>query len=615
MLVLDDDALFRSLVRAALESEGMDVLEAAKGRIASQLLAEARPDLVIVDGLLPDTNGIRWIERVRDAGSDVPIVFVSAFYRDIGTFQRLTRELGVSRVVNKPVEPRLFGAAIRQILEEKPPREATEEELAEVADALGRMTDESIVAPLPLAAGVDYEHAHEALVAVADDATLPDTMVGKPESRPPSIHPTIEVPLSPAMEKLLYVHVLFLAEDETLVEFVQGAFHDRLVALHVVRTSDEFSAALAQRRPDVAVVALPASGVERIAKGVVALRKSPLAAAVPLLVLAERGDVGVRLWSSRLGARGVLCAPFDGPDLAAKVLGLYARSRADRPRVLFFTADEVEDDLGRAIASAGLVVERVTDGDSMIATLAALRPEVVLLGGAEGHSEWTSVIRTAEGGDQPAIVVVGDVDVRAALLAGADDVVPELADGIRVIRARAERVVGHRMASGACPLTLLPSRLPFELQLRKRAMFCRRLKVPFTVAAIRLDGLDRLQADHGRAVRDRLVVALGRLLAARFRVDDIRGRWARDTLVVAFGNASPRSLVSTLARFQDEFRALVVLGRDGIRIGTTVSIGAAAIGEAGTTLESVLRLAFARMEEAGHGGGGRVVTEGLGSAT
>ena len=103
ILLLDDDTQFRSSVIPALEAFGLRVLSATKGSIARAQLEEEEPSMLIVDGLLPDVNGIEWIEALRADGNQTPIIFVSAFYRDLNTFKHLTHNLGVLKVFHKPV--------------------------------------------------------------------------------------------------------------------------------------------------------------------------------------------------------------------------------------------------------------------------------------------------------------------------------------------------------------------------------------------------------------------------------------------------------------------------------------------------------------------------------
>jgi DNA-binding response OmpR family regulator len=100
---LDDDHSFRSKFAAReLEERGFRVLEASKIREARSLLESERPDLLIADGLLPDGNGIEFIAELRRSGSPIPVIFVSAFWKDKQTHDRLTA-LGNVQVLRKPL--------------------------------------------------------------------------------------------------------------------------------------------------------------------------------------------------------------------------------------------------------------------------------------------------------------------------------------------------------------------------------------------------------------------------------------------------------------------------------------------------------------------------------
>lgn len=100
----------------------MRVLTATKGSIARALVEDEEPSLLVVDGLLPDTNGITWIEELRRDGFDTPIVFVSAFYRDLPTFRHLTQSLDVKKVYHKPVTVDRFARALASVVATQPPR-------------------------------------------------------------------------------------------------------------------------------------------------------------------------------------------------------------------------------------------------------------------------------------------------------------------------------------------------------------------------------------------------------------------------------------------------------------------------------------------------------------
>ena len=117
ILLLDDDVPFRALLATVLTARDCRVLEAGSGKAATSLLETENPDLLIVDGLLPDVSGAEWIERVRQRDTDTTIVFLSAYWRDLETFQRLTEELTVSMVAYKPIQPLAFAETIIELLD------------------------------------------------------------------------------------------------------------------------------------------------------------------------------------------------------------------------------------------------------------------------------------------------------------------------------------------------------------------------------------------------------------------------------------------------------------------------------------------------------------------
>lgn len=112
ILLLDDDDLFRKMVVPGLHAKGFAVEEAATGGEALSLIASSKFDLLIVDGVLPDTDGIKWITRYKASGGRVPIVFVSGHWQSSEVYEILTRDLKVSQIIHKPVIPQVFAEQI-----------------------------------------------------------------------------------------------------------------------------------------------------------------------------------------------------------------------------------------------------------------------------------------------------------------------------------------------------------------------------------------------------------------------------------------------------------------------------------------------------------------------
>src|SRR5207248_2057595 len=74
VLIVDDTEDSRYLLRRTLEKHGWIVEEASTGREAIDKLRASEPDVVVLDYLLPDTEGVALLRRMRDAGSKAPVV-------------------------------------------------------------------------------------------------------------------------------------------------------------------------------------------------------------------------------------------------------------------------------------------------------------------------------------------------------------------------------------------------------------------------------------------------------------------------------------------------------------------------------------------------------------
>jgi two-component system OmpR family response regulator len=78
VLVVDDESSIRDAVATTLRYEGFDVTEAATGRQALRLAGEQAPDVVILDLMLPDIDGIQVCRLLRQAGLDCHVLFLTA---------------------------------------------------------------------------------------------------------------------------------------------------------------------------------------------------------------------------------------------------------------------------------------------------------------------------------------------------------------------------------------------------------------------------------------------------------------------------------------------------------------------------------------------------------
>ncbi|MBI2568164.1 MAG: response regulator [Candidatus Schekmanbacteria bacterium] len=119
ILVVDDDAAFRRLLRAVFASRGWRLYEARRISEARAELAARQIDLVIVDGLLPDGNGLDLLAEIAQSESKTRRIFVSAFrgFHDKLTHRRLVDDLRVSLVLRKPLIATELVAQIESLLQ------------------------------------------------------------------------------------------------------------------------------------------------------------------------------------------------------------------------------------------------------------------------------------------------------------------------------------------------------------------------------------------------------------------------------------------------------------------------------------------------------------------
>jgi len=113
VLVVDDEPIVRDVVVRYLEQEGYRTLQAADGDAARSLLERETPSLVVLDLMLPGTDGLALCRWIRGR-SDLPVIMVTALGEEADRLAGL--ELGADDYLTKPFSPRELVARVKAVL-------------------------------------------------------------------------------------------------------------------------------------------------------------------------------------------------------------------------------------------------------------------------------------------------------------------------------------------------------------------------------------------------------------------------------------------------------------------------------------------------------------------
>jgi DNA-binding response OmpR family regulator len=117
ILVVDDEPIVRDVIARYLGRDGFTVLEAGDGDSARVMLERERPEIVVLDVMLPGVDGLELMRWIR-ARSDLPVILLTA--RGDESDRIVGLELGADDYVTKPFSPRELAARVRSVLRRAP---------------------------------------------------------------------------------------------------------------------------------------------------------------------------------------------------------------------------------------------------------------------------------------------------------------------------------------------------------------------------------------------------------------------------------------------------------------------------------------------------------------
>jgi len=132
VLVVDDDKAVRESLRRSLEFNGYAVARAGDGAEALAVISAARPDVVVMDVMMPRLNGLEATRALRTAGNDVPIIVLTALDAVGDRVDGL--DAGADDYLTKPFALPELLARLRALLRRAVPAEGADDEVLSFAD-------------------------------------------------------------------------------------------------------------------------------------------------------------------------------------------------------------------------------------------------------------------------------------------------------------------------------------------------------------------------------------------------------------------------------------------------------------------------------------------------
>jgi len=127
VLVVDDEAKIRSFLRLVLEPAGYDVIEAPDGKQAFQKALVSKADLVIMDLVMPEQEGIETILALRRELPSIGIIAISGAFD--GQFLTVARAVGADATLDKPVGAETLLTTVVEVLSQRRKRRSTKSDI------------------------------------------------------------------------------------------------------------------------------------------------------------------------------------------------------------------------------------------------------------------------------------------------------------------------------------------------------------------------------------------------------------------------------------------------------------------------------------------------------
>ncbi|WP_271272213.1 phosphate regulon transcriptional regulator PhoB [Aliamphritea hakodatensis] len=122
ILIVDDEAPIREMIAVALEMAGYECMEAESAQAAHSIVLDEKPDMVLLDWMMPGISGVEFARRLRkdEVTADIPIIMLTAKGDEDHKIKGL--ESGIDDYITKPFSPRELVARLKTVLRRATPK-------------------------------------------------------------------------------------------------------------------------------------------------------------------------------------------------------------------------------------------------------------------------------------------------------------------------------------------------------------------------------------------------------------------------------------------------------------------------------------------------------------
>jgi len=659
ILLVDGDTQFCKLIVPVLEGRGHKVLQAETGARGDELLKTESLDLVIVSGPMPDGDAVEWINSLRISGNHIQVVFVGASFQEVQSHKaKLEKDLGVSLAVHKPVIPFVFGAQVETQLSSDGLDNQTKKlkdfetmflalvtkysrvlpsKLSDLSTAIEKARanphDRELLANVRAQAhkikgtggSLGFRQVGECMAFIEHAAT---TLHQKHEDEQILLWSEVERKLidakaageqeakdvaqvvsgkdsepehAPSMARILVVD-----SDREFLDIVEDLGKQRLVEIVRASTFHEAMDRACLLPLDAALINVAEEDPDLSFKLARELRGLPGYETLPLAFISGNALIKDRVEAAHAGASLYLDKPLESDSLEKAVQHLVAIRQGGRPRVLICDDDEFfANTVALTLRNEGMVVRILLDPNKILDTMQDFPPDMLLLDvmmpEVTGFEVCRMLRQVPRWQDLPIIFLTGQTGVDArveAFRSGGDDYLPkpvvneELLTRVKV-RLDRSRLLKER--SDKDTITGLLLRRAFSEQLSGMIAEAQRTKLKFTVCLLDVDLFKKVNDGYGHLAGDRVLAGLGSLLARRFRVDDLRGRWGGEEFILAFRREAKETMHAAVNRVLNEFKEISFTGDHGEVFHVSFSGGMASYPEDGESVYELLQTADRRL--------------------